>query len=44
MHRDSWFQDYDGYLDDQYQKQNDEEREQYETEQAIDKYKQEKYK
>jgi hypothetical protein len=44
MHRDSWFQDYDGYLDDQYQKQNDEEREQYETEQAIEKYKQEKYK
>lgn len=44
MDRDSWFQDYDRYIDDQYQKQQDEEREQYEADIAIDEYLQEKHK
>ena len=38
MDRDSWLQDYDGYLDQQYQKQDDEEREQHEADHAVDEY------
>jgi len=38
MDRDSWFQDYDGYLDDQHQLQDQEEREQYEADLAVDEY------
>ena len=38
MDRDSWFQDYDGYLDDQYQLQDQEEREQHEADHAVDEY------
>lgn len=44
MDRDSWFQDYDGYCESQWRWQQEQEQEEYETEQAIEKYKQEKYK
>jgi hypothetical protein len=42
MDRDSWLQDYDRYLDEQHQLQDQEEREQYEAELAVEKYKMEK--
>ena len=43
MDRDSWLQDYDRYLDEQHQLQDQQEREQYEAEQAIEKHKMEKH-
>jgi len=42
MDRDSWLQDYDRYLDEQHQLQDQQEREQYEAELAVEKFKLEK--
>lgn len=44
MDRDSWLQDYDGYCESQWRWQQELEQEEYEAEQAIEKYKQEKHK
>ena len=44
MDRDSWLQDYDGYCESQWRWQQELEKQEYEEEQALEKYKQEKYK
>ena len=43
MDRDRWLQDYDGYLDEQYQQQIDLEKEAWEEEHNMQDYYEEKY-
>lgn len=42
--RDSWLQDFDGYCESHWQWQQELEKEEYEADQAIDKYLEEKHK
>ena len=41
--RDSWFQDYDGYCESAYRWQEEQEREEYEADHAVEKHQMEKH-